>query len=469
MRDLFDAHKLHFQNTFPMPYANRMEALDKLETMLLDNEQALIAAVNADFGQRVAQETQLLELMPLLREIRHSKRHLKRWMRASKVLTDWLFWPSRARVMYQPLGVVGIMGAWNYPISLTLTPLANALAAGNAAMIKPSELAPATSALLAQLIAQTFHPAQVSVVEGDAQIAAAFSALPFDHLIFTGSGRIGKKVMAAAAQNLTPVTLELGGKSPAIIQKDFSIEQAAQRIISAKMWNAGQTCIAPDYVWLHASQKNTFIEAALATMQTRWGDVTQSADYSHMINEAAWQRMSDLVASAVAQGARAHAVPATPSTEANHRHVFAPVLLTDVTEEMRVMSDEIFGPILPIMTYEAFDEVLTYVNGHDKPLSLYYFDDNARRAEQVLSRTHAGGAVVNDCMFHYAQSNLPFGGVGGSGMGAYHGHAGFLRFSASKAVLLQSSIAAKVLNRLIKPPYTKWTNRLIRFLFKSRF
>ena len=469
MKAIFEAQKVQFQNTFPMPYASRITVLDKLEAMLLDNEHAIIAAVNADFGQRVAQETQLLELMPLLREIRHSKRHLKRWMRATKVMTDWVFWPSRARIMYQPLGVVGIMGAWNYPISLTLTPLANALAAGNAALIKPSELAPSTSALLARLIAQTFESTQVSVIEGDAQVAAAFSALPFDHLIFTGSGRIGKKVMAAAAQNLTPVTLELGGKSPAIIDKDFSTQQAAERIISAKLWNAGQTCIAPDYVWVHASQKTAFIEAALATMQTRWGDFTQSADYSHMINEAAWQRMSDLVSSAVAQGARAHGVSATQSVKPNPQHVFSPMLLSDVTDDMAVMQDEIFGPVLPIMTYDNFDEVLTYVNGHDKPLSLYYFDDNAKQVEQVLSQTHAGGVVVNDCMFHYAQSNLPFGGVGGSGMGAYHGHAGFLRFSASKAVLLQSSLAAAVLNRLVKPPYTKWTDRLIRFLFRSRY
>ena len=292
----------------PRSYEARMDALRRLEDMVVRHQSALVEAVNQDFGRRATQETQLLELIPLLSEIRHCQKHLKGWMRPKKVSVDWTFKPARAKVIYQPLGVIGIMGAWNYPISLVLTPLANALAAGNCAMIKPSELAPATSKLIANLIQQTFITDQVTVIEGGAEVAAEFSALPFDHLVFTGSTQIGRKVMAAAAQNLTPVTLELGGKSPAWVHESYNLDDAADKIITAKLWNAGQTCIAPDYVLIHEEQRDLFVQAVQRVLSVRFKSWVDNPHYTQMINPAAWQRMNEIV-----DDARHHSARSVPA------------------------------------------------------------------------------------------------------------------------------------------------------------
>jgi coniferyl-aldehyde dehydrogenase len=464
MNAIFNAQRAWFHQNMVVPYAARIDALNKLEQMVLAHEADFIAVLHQDFGRRATQETQLLELVPLLSEIRHCKRHLKRWMRPKKVSVDWYFLPARAKVIYQPLGVIGIMGAWNYPVSLVLTPLVDALAAGNCAVIKPSELAPATSALIARLIGETFDARQVAVVEGGADVAAAFAALPFDHLIFTGSGRIGKKVMAAAVENLTPVTLELGGKSPVIIHESYDLDDAADKIITTKLWNAGQTCIAPDYVLVAEAQRDALERAIERVLHARFADVVANTQYSHMINAPAWRRMNDIVADAAQLGARVQAYNPKNERADEASGVFLPTILWDVTDGMRAMREELFGPILPIMTYQTVDEAIAYVNAHDRPLALYYFDHNARRADDVLARTRAGGAVINDCVWHYAQHHLPFGGVGGSGMGAYHGHTGFLSLSTQTGVFMQSRILSMVLKRLTKPPYTVWTQRLLRVL-----
>lgn len=461
MKAIFDAQRAYFLKNSPRSLEERIQALTKLEKMVLSNESEIINALHQDFGRRVTSETQLLELVPLVSEIRYCKRHLKKWMKDKKVSVDWNFRPARAKIIYQPLGVIGIIGAWNYPITLVLGPLANALAAGNCAMIKPSKMAPATADLITRLIAKTFLPEEVSVVNED---GAAFSRLPFDHLVFTGSGNVGKKVMTAAAENLTPVTLELGGKSPAIIHESYDVVDAADKIITSKLWNAGQTCIAPDYILVQESKRDALVAAIELSLQTRFKSVVASPDYTHMINSAEWSRMHDLVADAERLGAKV--VSYNPKNEQADEAsgVFLPTLLLDVRDDMRVMQDEIFGPILPIMTYKTLDAAVTYVNQHDRPLALYYFDDDNKRIDYMLRHTTAGGVVINDCMLHFAQHALPFGGVGGSGMGAYHGHAGFLAFSKQTGVYLQNHLVATVFKRLMKPPYGVWSARIIRFL-----
>jgi coniferyl-aldehyde dehydrogenase len=468
MQNLLQAQRAYFQKSTPRNYEMRLALLNRLENMVRHNESALIEAVHRDFGRRATQETQLLELVPLLAEIRHCKRHLKRWMRPKKVSVDWFFQPARAKVTYQPLGVIGIMGAWNYPISLILTPLANALAAGNCAMIKPSELAPATSELIATLIQQTFSPDEVTVVQGGADVAAQFAALPFDHIVFTGSGRIGQKVLAASVQNLTPVTLELGGKSPAIIHASYDVNDAADKIISAKLWNAGQTCIAPDYVLLHESQCDAFVQAVERAIQTRLPSLVSNPHYTHMINADAWRRMNEIVMDAESRGARVLQFNPAHEVANEASGVFLPTLLLDVPVDARAMTEELFGPILPILTYRQMEEALSYVNERDRPLALYYFDDDTVRVDEVLRQVTAGGVSVNDCMLHYAQSRLPFGGVGASGMGAYHGHTGFLTFSKQMGVFVQNRLVAKVFGTLAKPPYSRWTDKLVRVLLSRQ-
>jgi coniferyl-aldehyde dehydrogenase len=468
MNQLLKAQQVYFQKSTPRTHEMRLALLNRLESMVLKNEAAFIDAVHQDFGRRATQETQMLELVPLIKEIRHCKRHLKSWMRPKKVSVDWFFQPARAKIVFQPLGVIGIMGAWNYPVSLVLTPLANALAAGNCAMIKPSELAPATGALIAKLIRETFNPDEVTVVEGGADVAAEFSALPFDHIIFTGSGRIGQKILAAAAQNLTPVTLELGGKSPAIIHTSYDINDAADKIISSKLWNAGQTCIAPDYVLVHETQRNEFVQAVERTIQKRLPSLVSNPHYTHMINAGAWRRMNEVVLDAQARGARVLQLNPANEKADEASGVFLPTLLLDVPEDARAMTEELFGPILPIVTYKQMDEALAHVTKRDRPLALYYFDNNSKRVDEILSKTTVGGVSVNDCMLHYAQGNLPFGGVGPSGMGAYHGHTGFLTLSKQTGVFIQNRLMAKIFGKLAKPPYSNWTDKLTRVLLGSR-
>lgn len=456
----------HAARREPMPGPDeRIARLDALAAMIRGYQQDIIEAISADFGHRAAYETKLLEWMPLLDEIAHIRRHLRGWMKPRRISANWTFWPSTAGLHPQPLGVVGVIGAWNYPLQLTLSPAANALAAGNRVMLKPSEHAPRTAALLQRVIAENFAPEVFSVVTGDAEVSAAFSALPFDHLLFTGSTRVGRKVMQAAAEKLTPVTLELGGKSPAIIQADFPLAEAADRIASAKFWNAGQTCIAPDYVLLPKARVEEFTTLLTQAIERRWPLESRDRDYTSMIDAKAHARMQMLVDDASAKGARImQAWPGDRAdTDGGHR-VFPPTVIADATVDMQVMDEEIFGPLLPLVGYDTLEDALDFVRARDRPLALYYFDHDATRIRHTLDTTHAGGVTLNDCMFHFAQHRLPFGGIGASGMGVYHGEAGFNRFSHMKPVLRQSGLTAKVLGRLIRPPYGRQTDRLIRLL-----
>jgi coniferyl-aldehyde dehydrogenase len=464
LRAAFDREQRAFRQYAPLGHAKRVDALDALLQSIFRYEDILVEAANTDFGQRSFSETRLLDIFPVVDEIRYVKRNLRRWMQARRVSVNWQFLPSRAKIIYQPLGVVGIIGAWNYPILLTLSPLINALAAGNHVMVKPSEQAPATAAALQQMIREAFPDEYVTVTTGGSAVAEAFASLPFDHLLYTGSARVGKLIMEAAAENLTPVTLELGGKSPALVHESYSMAAAADRICSAKFWNAGQTCVAPDYALVPSAKLNEFVGSCLGIIAKRFSRPFSNADYTHMISERAWQRMHDLVNNAQSNGAQVIQPRTENENSGTPSRVFAPTLVVEAKSSMRVMQEEIFGPILPIVTYSSLDDAIEFINGRPRPLALYYFDRNRSRISKVLEQTVSGGVTVNDCIFHLPQHSLPFGGVGPSGMGAYHGFDGFTAFSKKKGVLLQNALVGWALDRAFKPPYTAKSDRLMAFL-----
>lgn len=442
-------------------HAQRIDDLVRLRAAFKARLEQMNAAVSADFGHRSRHETLVSDGMMVLSEIDHLRRHLKRWMRPQRRRVDALFLPARARIEFQPLGVVGIIAPWNYPVNLALMPLAVALAAGNHVYLKPSEHTPRTSAFLRELLSDVFPADRVAVALGDGDVAAAFAALPFDHLLFTGSTEVGRKVLAAAAPNLTPVTLELGGKSPAIVADGYPLERAAARIASGKWLNAGQTCIAPDYVFVPRASRDAFVAAITREVQARYATLDGNPDYSHIINQRQYDRLRGYLDDARARGlAVSELVPVDVQRAASER-IVPPTLVLEPGDDARVMQDEIFGPILPIKSYDHIDEALAYINAHDRPLALYHFDHDRDRIRRVLDGTVAGGVSINDTVMHFAQADLPFGGVGPSGMGHYHGREGFLTFSKQKGVFLQSRWTGMA---LFKPPYRGLADRLVRFL-----
>lgn len=442
-------------------YAQRMDDLKRLRAVVKKHSEDIVNAISADFGRRSRHETLLSDVMTVLHDIDYTTRRLRRWMKPQRVATDFNFWPARSQLRFQPLGVIGIIAPWNYPVNLALMPLVAALAAGNHAMIKPSELTPQTSDLLKRMLAEAFPEDRVAVVLGGPEVAAEFSALPFDHLFFTGSTQVGRLVMQAAAKNLTPVTLELGGKSPAIVAPDYPIDTAAARLASGKFLNAGQTCIAPDYVFCHSSRITQLVAALEREVSARYPSLSQSPDYTSVANERHYARMGALVAEAAAGGARIVTINPSQENLDPARRIFPPTLVLGAAADSRIMREEIFGPILPILSYEHLDEAIQYINTHDRPLALYHFDLDSTRVQQVLERTVAGGVSINDCVLHIAQPALPFGGVGPSGMGHYHGHHGFLTFSKQKPVFYQSRWSSF---SLLKPPYKKLADTVIKFL-----
>ena len=437
--------------------ADRVQWLDALHRLLASNQQAIIEAISADFGNRSADETRLAEIMPSLHGIHYARRRLRRWMKPARRSVGLAFQPASAKVVYQPLGVVGIIVPWNYPLYLTIGPLIGALAAGNRVMLKMSESTPATGLLLKDLLAQIFPEDQVAVVLGEADVGIAFSRLPFDHLLFTGSTSIGRQVMRAAAENLTPVTLELGGKSPAIVSTTVPLDDAAERIAFGKTLNAGQTCVAPDYVLVPRARLDGFIEAYRQVTRRFYPQLADNPDYTSIINARQHARLQDYLDDAQAKGARL-----LPLFEQGQERRMPHHLLLDVNDEMRVMQNEIFGPLLPVVPYDDLEQALAYVNARPRPLALYYFGYDKAEQQTVLNRTHSGGVCLNDTLLHVAQDDLPFGGVGPSGMGHYHGHEGFLTFSKAKGVFIKQRFNAA---RMIYPPYGKALQKLIYTLF----
>ncbi len=444
----------------PFPaWSERARHLRALRDILFANQDALADAMNADFGQRSRAEVALAEFLVLKQEIDSALRHGERWMRVQRRRAGKWLMPGRARVVPQPIGVAGIVVPWNYPLQLAAGPLVCALAAGCRAMIKMSELTPLTSALFADLIAQTFAPDHVTVVNGDAAVGAAFTALPFDHLLFTGSTRIGHEVMRAAAANLTPVTLELGGKSPALIGEHARFDYAVDSLLLGKTLNAGQTCIAPDYVLLPRGKEDAFIARARVRFNELYPDFANNRDYTSIISTRHYERLERLADEAQAEGAQLHALG--PRNAATRQ--FAPVLVTGASAHTQLMQEEIFGPLLPIVPYDSLDEALRYVNARARPLALYLYADDARTVDRVTHETIAGGMSVNETLMHIAAEGLPFGGVGASGMGSYHGYEGFCTFSKMKPVFTQARLNGR---HLIAPPYGKLFNTLIRVMLK---
>lgn len=442
----------------PLPSAAQRKVwLQKLRGLLLQEKSAIAAAISADFSHRSVDETYLAEVLPSLEAIDYACKHLKRWMKPSRRSVSLAFQPASAKVVYQPLGVVGVLVPWNYPLFLSLGPLIGALAAGNRVMIKMSEHTPRTAQLLKELLAKVFAEDLVALVQGEAEVAIAFSQLAFDHLLFTGSTQVGRQVMQAAAQNLTPVTLELGGKSPTIISEEAPIQETAQRIAFGKTVNAGQTCVAPDYLLVHESRLDELVQALSQAVREFYPSLADNPDYTAIINPRQVERLQAYITDAQALGAEVIQLP----SEAQERRLPLTLLLK-VTDTMQVMQEEIFGPILPIITYKTFDEALSYVRQRPKPLALYYFGYNKVEQQQVLQTLHAGGVCLNDTLLHVAQQDLPFGGVGASGMGHYHGYEGFLTFSHAKAVFSKSRFNAA---KFIYPPYGGWLQKLILRFF----
>lgn len=433
----------------------RIGRLDRAIGLLVDNRQAIQDAVRADFGSRSPEATAFTDIAASIGPLKHARAHLGKWMRPERRKPSpailGLF-GAKAEIRFQPKGVVGIISPWNFPVNLTFAPLAGVLAAGNRAMIKPSELTPATSELMARMFAGAFPEEEIAVVTGGPEVGQAFSSLAFDPLIFTGATAIARHVMRAAAENLTPVTLELGGKSPVILGKSADVALAAARIMNGKTLNAGQICLAPDYVLTPRESLEPFVAGAQAAVSKMFPTMKDNPDYTAIIAQRHYDRIKGYVDEARAKGARV--IELKPEGEdlsqQEHRKI-APTLIIDPTDDMKVMQEEIFGPVLPVKTYGGIDEAIGYVNGHDRPLGLYYFGSDQAEREKVLASTTSGGVTVNDVIFHVAQENLPFGGIGPSGMGAYHGHEGFREFSHAKSIYTQIK-ADKPLQQM-RPPF----------------
>jgi len=463
------------QAFFRDPYPSlscRQQRLNTLALALKNHTTALCEAVSADFGQRSLAETRLLEIAPTLQGLHYQLAHLKRWMRPEKRRVHYTFAPANNYVMAQPLGVVGIIVPWNYPIFLALSPLMAALAAGNQVMLKLSEFTPATNQVLRTLCQQALGDC-VSIIEGDAQIAAEFAALPFDHLLFTGSTAVGYKVMQAAAKNLTPVTLELGGKSPVLIAPDANIATMTERLLFGKTANAGQTCVAPDYVLVPRPLQDALVSQLKADFRRFYPNFPDTPDYSAIINTRQYQRLQALLSQAQAAGAEV--IPCSTATtkinntiDANRikgsdnvkglegtnetKRIIPLTLILNAPTDIPLLNEEIFGPLLPIIPYDDIAEAIDYIRQRPKPLALYVISDNQPLIERVLTQVQAGGVCINDTLLHVAQDDLPFGGIGPSGLGNYHGPEGFKRFSHIKAVHKKGRFSS---SRFIYPPFDR--------------
>jgi coniferyl-aldehyde dehydrogenase len=428
-------------------YATRIDRMDRLIALLVDHKDEIVATISEDYGNRSIEESLFAEVLYLVDSLKFNKVHLGEWMKP-----ELHFAGGIARVEFQPKGVIGVISPWNLPWLLALLPVINIFAAGNVCMLKPSELTPKTSALMARLVTAFFDETELIVVEGGPETGAAFAALPFDHLIYTGGSKIGQGVMEAAAKNLTPVTLELGGKSPVLCGRSADIADVARRVMTAKLFNAGQTCLAPDYLFLPRGTEDLFVAFATEAVHEMYGALKENSDFSSIINARHFDRLRSWTEDAKHKGARVVELnPAGEDLAESHLHRLPPSLILDVNEEMTVMQEEIFGPLLPIKTYENIEEAIAYVRSHPSPLALYYFGSDLAEERLVLDRTTSGGVTIDDCLFHAFINKLPFGGIGLSGMGAYQGKTGFLTFSHARSVY--RPIRSPQAEHSIRPPY----------------
>ncbi|HVO87867.1 MAG TPA: coniferyl aldehyde dehydrogenase [Casimicrobiaceae bacterium] len=454
---LFELQRAAFGRERYPAEAIRRDRLDRLRRIVTQHESEMVDAISTDFGHRSAHETRLAELYIVAAEARHAQRKLRAWMKRRRVATPIHLRPASAFVMRQPLGVVGVISPWNYPVQLALAPVVGALAAGNRVLLKPSELTPATSALLQRLVARYFAPDEFAVVIGDVALGEAFARLPLDHLFFTGSTAVGRKVAQAAAANLTPVTLELGGKSPALFDVDADFTLTVPRLVVGKLLNAGQTCIAPDYAIVPRSRIEEFESAVASAVAALYPDIVSNDDYSTIVNDRHFARLQHLLEDARSKGARVVQLGASSPTTRR----MPPALVIGVDDSMAIMREEIFGPLLPVEAYDSLDEMIARLNARPHPLAFYWFGRQQEHRDKVLQQTLAGGVTVNDTLWHFAHEGLPFGGVGASGSGAYHGERSFVTFSQEKPVFVQPRLAA---TRLLNPPYRKTFERILALL-----
>jgi coniferyl-aldehyde dehydrogenase len=461
MRGLLDRQRAAHLRDGPPSAEVRIERIDRCIGLLVDNQTAIEDALIADFGHRSRDQTNFADTMAAIGALKFAKANLRRWMRPEPRRPEFPLGVlgASAVIHWQPLGVVGLIAPWNFPIVLTFSPLAGILSAGNRCMIKPSEYALATSALMAQMIQSVFSTEEIAVVEGGPEIGEGFARLPFDHLMFTGATSAGRHVMRAAADNLVPVTLELGGKSPVIVGASAKLSDAAIKIMAGKLINAGQMCIAPDYALVPKARSEAFIAATQAAVAKLYPTLKDNPDYTSILNQRHFDRLKSYIDDAKAKGARVIEInPANEDFSQQQHRKLPPALVLDPTDDMKIMRDEIFGPILPIKTYSAPDEAIATINAHPRPLALYYFGTDAGERDRILTRTTSGGVSVNDVVMHVAQEDLPFGGVGPSGMGSYHGREGFKTFSHAKSVFTQARVD---ITSILRPPYSERMRKLV--------
>jgi coniferyl-aldehyde dehydrogenase len=470
MRDVLARQKAaHLRDGAPSA-KQRIDRLNRCIKLLVDYDKQIVAAVNADFGNRASEVTGVTDVAGSIGPLKHAKAHLEAWMKPEKRKTTpailGLF-GAKAEVRYQPKGVVGVISPWNFPVNLTFSPLAGILAAGNRAMIKPSEYTPATSELMKTMFATVFDEEEIAVSVGGPDVGQAFSELPFDHMIFTGATSVARHVMRAAAENLVPLTLELGGKSPAILGRSADYATAAARIMAGKTLNAGQICIAPDYVLAPQDKLSEFVAEAKKSVTAMFPTIKDNPDYTAVIADRHYDRIKGYIDEARAMGAEVVEInPAGEDFSQQEHRKIPPTLILNPTDDMKVMQEEIFGPVLPVKTYGAIGEATGYVNGHARPLALYYFGTDEGERERVVDGTTSGGVAVNDVIFHVAQEDLPFGGVGPSGMGSYHGADGFKEFSHKKAIYRQLKTDIGPLKAL-RPPYGEGVRKYLAGAIKA--
>ena len=449
--------------------ATRIDRLERAVQVVKKHQQAFVDAMNEDFGHRSEHQSLFTDVASSIGPLRHAQQNLKRWQKKDKRKVNpgiLALLGAKAWVEYQPLGVVGVISPWNFPVNLTFTPLAGVLSAGNRCMIKPSEYTPATSAAMAVGFAEEFDEEEIAVITGGPQTGADFSGLSFDHLLFTGATSVAKHVMRAASENLVPVTLELGGKSPVIISPKAQMDTTTDALMAGKMLNAGQICLAPDYVFVPRDRMSEFVESSKRSVAKMYPTLLDNPDYTSVVNERHFERINGYVEEARERGVEVVEInPANEDFRQQSAHKIAPTFLIDPPEDSAVMQEEIFGPVMPIKSYDNLNETVDYVNNHDRPLGLYYFGTDQQETNEVLTKTTSGGVTLNDVVMHVAQEDLPFGGVGPSGMGSYHGEDGFRTFSHAKSVFKQATFnPAEKLG--LRPPYGKKLMGLLKAQMK---
>ena len=469
MKAALDAQREDYIQEGVVTAETRIDRLQRAIDVLVKYSDELVDALNTDFTCRSREVSLLTDVGAGIAPMKHAIKHLRSWMKPEKrpTMFPMNLMGGRSRIEYQPLGVVGIIAPWNFPVNMVFAPLAGVLAAGNRAMIKPSEYTPATSAVMVKMIEEAFDPKEVTIFDGGPEVGQAFSGLPFDHMIFTGATSIARHIMAAASRNLVPLTLELGGKSPVVISRSADLEKSLGRIMMGKTLNAGQICLAPDYLLVPEEKLPQVIEAAHNAVAQMYPKLLDNSEYTSVINERHYKRLTGYLEEAESRGQQVIAInPGNEDFSAQNGTLkIPPTLLPDAADDLAVMEEEIFGPLLPIRTYKNFEDTIAYINSKPRPLAAYYFGEDKEEEQAITSRTTSGGFCVNDVIMHVMQEELPFGGVGPSGMGAYHGEAGFKTFSHAKSIYKQAKVDVAKLGGM-KPPYGKNTENTIKMQLK---